>query len=111
MKKRFLSAICIAALTAASAAYADDPNQSHFPDAGSSATINSARAKGNQMNRIRGVTGLGAVGAGANTCPNGTMEVGTVHVPKGTRAPRDVTVIVEGDVNNVDQGRTNPRCR
>ncbi len=47
---------------------------------------------------------------GQDPC-NQSLNAGNVIIPEGTRAPREVTVVIEGDVTNVGSIVGSARCR
>ena len=44
-------------------------------------------------------------------CDTGNVDIGSVQVERGTRTPREIAVVIEGDVINLNDGRGNRVCR
>ena len=44
-------------------------------------------------------------------CQSGNLDIGTIEIERGARAPREVTVVIDGDVINLNDGRTSHVCR
>ena len=44
-------------------------------------------------------------------CQSGNLDIGTIEIERGARAPREVTVVINGDVINLNDGRTSHVCR
>jgi hypothetical protein len=50
-------------------------------------------------------------GPALETCKSGDLEIGTIQAERGARVPSDVTVVVDGDVINLNDGRSSHVCR
>ncbi|MCH2171842.1 hypothetical protein MK489_13745 [Myxococcota bacterium] len=44
-------------------------------------------------------------------CETGNVDIASIDVERGTRAPREVAVVIQGDVINLNDGRGNRVCR
>ena len=44
-------------------------------------------------------------------CQTGNLDIGTVEVERGARVPHEVMVYIDGDVINLNDGRTSRVCR
>ena len=95
---RKLTAIgCVAVLLAASAATAQI-NQSGLTSAKSAVKVMKAKT----TNRLKHQD--------QDPCSQ-DLNAGNVIIPEGARAPREVVVVIEGDVTNVGSSFGNARCR
>ena len=93
-------AIAIALLIAAPAAHAQI-NQPRVKSAKQSVKV----LKAKQQQRLQKKEGL--LG---DPCSQ-DLNAGNVIVPEGARAPREVVIVIEGDVTNVGPVLGNARCR
>ena len=44
-------------------------------------------------------------------CQSGSLDIGTIEVERGARVPSEVTVVVDGDVINLNDGQGSHVCR
>ena len=44
-------------------------------------------------------------------CQTGNLDIGSVQIERGARVPREVTVVVDGDVITLNDGRASNICR
>jgi hypothetical protein len=44
-------------------------------------------------------------------CDNGNVDIGSIQIERGGRIPREVVVVVDGDVINLNDGRGSRVCR
>lgn len=77
-------------------ASADGINISRFANAGQAVALNRGMASVNR-NKITD-TDI------TNQCNGAELNIGNVNTPEGLRAPRQVTIIIKGDVTNVNKG-------
>ena len=90
-------AMALMALTfSAAPAAANAINISQFARAGQAVALNRGMAK---VNRNR-VTDADLV----NQCNGAELNIGNIDTSDGLRAPREVTIIIKGDVTNVNKG-------
>ena len=45
------------------------------------------------------------------SCQTGNLDIGSIQVERGARVPSEVTVVVDGDVINLNDGRGTHVCR
>ncbi len=89
----------------AAPALADGYNTSQFLGAGQANAVNRGLAKANKEKNQDGAgSELGSTGCGG-------LNVGNVVTPQRGRTPREVTVVIKGDVTNVSKGFGGSGCR
>ena len=44
-------------------------------------------------------------------CTGGNVDIGSIQIERGARVPSDITVVVDGDVINLGDGRGSRICR
>jgi hypothetical protein len=44
-------------------------------------------------------------------CSSGNVDIGSIQVERGARVPSEITVVVDGDVINLNDGRGTHVCR
>ena len=44
-------------------------------------------------------------------CQTGSLDIGTIEIERGARVPSEVTVVVDGDVINLNDGQGSHVCR
>ncbi len=81
-----------------SAALAQQYNTSRFLGAGQANAVNRGLAQSN-LRRNGNNAADQAEGPQSEAC--GSLNTGNVIVPEGARTPREVTVVIKGDVTNV----------
>jgi len=105
MKKLFSTGLLVAsALACLLASPAGAYNDSRFPGASASLAVNRGIAKANQVGM-----GGGRAGSVGKPCEAGNLDIGSVE--DGARGPRTQTIVIKGDVTNVNKGRGNLLCR
>ena len=102
--KRFTTLFALVAVAATSLAAA--PADAGGMSSGTRIKIHRAKMQAS-MEKSR----EGADGPALETCSSGDLEIGTVQAERGARVPRDVTVFVDGDVINLNDGRGSRACR
>jgi hypothetical protein len=106
MKKMIRKAGLVGAIASMTLAFgtasADGVNISQFANAGQAVALNRGMASVNR-NKITD-TDI------TNQCNGAELNIGNFNTPEGLRAPRQVTIIIKGDVTNVNKG-TGAACR